>query len=75
LSIERSRKHGPFDSRYPPIRHRPLPARLWRIGDEPCDWQGFLAKFHTGLRRHDFDALASYESYRNDERRVAARAV
>jgi hypothetical protein len=66
LSIEDSRKHGPFDSRYPPIRHKPTPASLWRLGEERTDWQGFLARFYQGCRRHDFDALAAYESYWNN---------
>jgi hypothetical protein len=39
---------------------------LWRLGEERTDWQGFLARFYPGCRRHDFDALAAYESYWND---------
>jgi hypothetical protein len=66
LRIEHSRKHGPFDSRCPPIRHKPAPASLWRLGEERTDWQGFLARFYPGCRRHDFDALAAYEAYCND---------
>jgi hypothetical protein len=65
LRIEHSRKHGPFDSRYSPIRHKPAPVSLWRLGEERTDWQGFLARFYPGCRRHDFDALAAYESYCN----------
>jgi hypothetical protein len=67
LSTEHSRKHGPFDRRYPPFRHKPAPASLWRLGEEPIDWKGFLARFFPGSRRHDFDALAAYESYRDDD--------
>jgi hypothetical protein len=63
---EHSRKHGPFDLRYPPIRHQPSPASLWRLGDERLDWQGFLARFFPDSRRHDFEPLAAYESYRDD---------
>jgi hypothetical protein len=66
LPIEHSRKHGPFDRRYPPIPHKPAPASLWRLGEERLDWQGFLARFFPDSGRHDFDALAAYESYRND---------
>lgn len=62
MRIEHSRKHGPFDLRCPPIRHKPPPASLWRLGEEPVDW---LARFYPGCRRHDFDALAAYESYCN----------
>ena len=66
MRIEHSRKHGPFDPRYPPIGHKPVPAGLWRRGEARLDWQGFLARFHPGYRRHDFDVLAAYESYVND---------
>lgn len=66
MSIEHSRKRGPFDGRSPSKRHKPVPASLWRRGDEPADWERFLARFFPGCRRHDFDALAAYESYRND---------
>jgi hypothetical protein len=66
MRVEHSRKHGPFDSRYPPIRHTPTPASLWRLGEERLDWQGFLGRFFPDSRRHDFDALAAYESYLND---------
>jgi hypothetical protein len=65
LRIEHSRKHGAFDSRYPPIRHKPAPASLWRSGEERTDWQGFLARFYPGCPRHEFDALAAYASDRN----------
>ena len=66
MRTEHSRKHGAFDSRYPPIRHRPAPASPWHLGEERTDWQGFLARFYPGCRRHDFDALAAYESDWND---------
>jgi hypothetical protein len=66
MRVEHSRKHGPFDPRYPPVRHKPVPASLWRLGDERLDWQGFLARFFPESRRHDLDALAAYESYAND---------
>jgi hypothetical protein len=66
MSIEQSRKHGAFDSRYPLIGHKTAPASLWRPGEERLAWQGFLARFYPRSGRHDFDALAAYESYRND---------
>ena len=72
MRIEHSRKHGPFDRRFPPIRHRQAPASLWRLGEERLDWQGFVARFFPGSRRHDFDVLAAYESYGNDAERRAA---
>lgn len=66
MNIEHSRKHGPFDLRYPPIRHTPAPESLWRLGEKRLDWLGFVARFYPGRRRHDFDVLAAYESYRDD---------
>ena len=55
-----------FDTRYPPTRHAPIPASLWRSGEERLDWQEFLARFFPDRRRHDREALAAYESYVND---------
>jgi hypothetical protein len=69
LSMEASRKHGPFDSRYPLIRHKPSPRSRSRRGEARADWEGFLARFYPNSRRHDFDVLAAYESYRNDSSR------
>jgi hypothetical protein len=66
MRIEQSRKHGAFDPRYAPARHEPAPASLWRLGEERLDWRGFRARFFPDSRRHDFDAIAAYESYRND---------
>jgi hypothetical protein len=66
LRIEHARKHGPFDPRFPPIRHTPVPASLWRPGEERLGWQGFLARFFPNSTRHDFEVLAAYESYLND---------
>ena len=68
MHVEHARKHGPFDSRYPPIRHEPTPASLWRLGEERLDWHGFRGRFFPDSRRHDFDALVAYESYLNDGR-------
>jgi len=65
LRIEHSRKHGAFDSRYPPTRHTPVPTSLW-LGEKRLDWQEFLARFFPDRRRHDREALAAYESYVND---------
>jgi hypothetical protein len=65
MRIEHSRKRGPFDPRYAPIRHKPVPVSLWRLGEERLDWQAFLARFFPDSRRHDSDALVVYESYVN----------
>jgi hypothetical protein len=63
--MKHSRKHGAFDSRYPPTRHKPPPTSLWH-GEERLDWQEFLARFFPDRRRHDREALAAYEAYVND---------
>lgn len=76
MRLEHSRKHGAFDLRYPTIRHKPAPVSPRRLDEERLDWQGFLARFYPGRRRHDFDAVAAYESYLNDaERERPGRAV
>ena len=66
--VEASRRHGPFDLRYP-VRLK-LAATAWEPqpdegGMERLDWSPFLARFFPNSHRHDFDALAAYESYRN----------
>ena len=66
--VEASRRHGSFDLRYP-VRPK-LAATAWELqpdegGIERLDWSPFLARFFPNSRRHDFDALAAYESYRN----------
>jgi hypothetical protein len=66
--VESSRRHGPFDVRYP-LRPK-LAAITWELqpGEdrlERLDWSAFLARFFPNRRRHDLEALAAYESYRN----------
>jgi hypothetical protein len=34
-------------------------------GAERLDWSVFLARFFPNRSRHDFEALAAYEAYRN----------
>jgi hypothetical protein len=66
VSVEASRRHGPFDSRYPLIRHKPSPRSLRARGEDRTDFAGFLARFYPHSRRHDFDVLAAYVSYATD---------
>jgi hypothetical protein len=68
LSVEAPRKHGPFDSRYPVIRHKLRPQSLRGRGEDRTDWDGFLVRFYPRSRRHDFDVLAAYEAYTSDVR-------
>jgi len=66
--VEPARRHGPFDTRYP-VRPKPA-ATTWELHPDEdrlqrLDWSSFLARFFSNRRRHDFQALAAYESYRN----------
>ena len=75
--VEPARRHGPFDTRYP-VRPK-LAARTWELqpdedGLERLDWSAFLARFFPNRPRHDFDALAAYESYRNALEQASAAA-
>ena len=75
--VEPARRHGPFDSRYPA---RPkLAATAWElqpdeVGLGRLDWSAFLARFFPNRRRHDFEALAAYASYRNALEQASAAA-
>ena len=66
--IESSRKHGPFDPRYPVLPK--LAAPVWEPRpdeneQERLDWSAFLARFFPNHRRHDLETLTAYEAYRN----------
>ena len=66
--FESARKHGPFDDRYPARQKLPAPRldlRLGGEGEERLEWSAFLARFFPNRRRHDFEAIAAYEAYRN----------
>jgi hypothetical protein len=72
--VESGRKHGPFDPRYPVRRKIATPVwELQRDRDGPgrLEWSVFLARFFPNRRRHDFEALAAYEAYRNALDRAA----
>jgi hypothetical protein len=73
--VESGRKHGPFDLRYPVRRKIATPVwELQRDRDGPArlEWSAFLARFFPNRRRHDFEALAAYEAYRNALDRAAS---
>jgi hypothetical protein len=74
--VESSRRHGPFDTRYQ--ARTKLAAAVWVLQSEDAserlDWPAFLARFFPTSRRHDFDALAGYESYRNALEHASAAA-
>jgi hypothetical protein len=78
MMVEPARRHGPFDSRYP-LRSK-LAATAWElqpdeVGLGRLDWSAFLARFFPNRRRHDFEALAAYESYRNALEQASAATV
>ena len=72
--VESMRKHGPFDFRYP-VRPK-IATPVWELqrdrdGPGRLAWSVFLARFFPNRRRHDFEALAAYEAYRNAFDRAA----
>jgi hypothetical protein len=72
--VESGRKHGPFDFRYP-VR-RKIAKSVWELrrdrdGPRRLEWPVFLERFFPSGRRHDFEALAAYEAYRNALDRAA----
>jgi hypothetical protein len=76
--VEPARRHGPFDTRHP-VRLK-LAATTWELqpdedGLERLDWSAFAARFFPKTRRHDFEALAAYQSYRDALERASAAAV
>jgi hypothetical protein len=73
--LDVGRKHGPFDLRYP-VR-RKLATSVWELQpqrDRPerLEWSVFVARFFPNRRRHDSEALAAYEAYRNALDRAAS---
>jgi hypothetical protein len=73
--VESGRKHGPFDFRYP-VR-RKLATPVWELqpdrdGPGKLEWSAFLERFFPNRRRHDSEALAAYEAYRNALDRAAS---
>jgi hypothetical protein len=73
--VESGRKHGPFDFRYP-VR-RKLATPVWELqpdrnGPGKLEWSAFMERFFPNRRRHDSEALAGYEAYRNALDRAAS---
>jgi hypothetical protein len=73
--VELGYKHGPFDFRYRVPRKIATP--VWELqpdrdGPGRLGWSAFLARFFPTRRRHDFEALAAYEGYRNALDRAAS---
>ena len=73
--VESERKHGPFDFGYPVRRKTATP--VWELQRHPdragrLEWSIFLARFFASRGRHDFEALAAHEAYRNALERAAS---
>jgi hypothetical protein len=68
--VEASRKHGPFDRRWPCAGKEssdaaPTAARLRAVeAAEALDWDGFSSRFFRGRRRHDSEARSAYAAYK-----------
>jgi hypothetical protein len=66
--VDPSRKHGPFDVRYPTPERLVTPVwelRPAQLREGKIDSAVFLERFFPNRGRHDFEALAAYEGYRN----------
>jgi hypothetical protein len=67
--IQPSRKHGPFDPRWPCVRRdsssgrdtEPLSASE---AEEELDWDSFSARHFSERGRHDSEARSAYAAYR-----------
>ena len=67
--MEASRRHGPFDTRWPSIRKdssgsAPTAPRLSaKEVAEALDWQSFSARYFPKRGRHDAEARSAYAAY------------
>ena len=70
MTIETSRRHGPFDARWPSGRRDGsdgVPATALLAADVPerLDWSALSARYFRGRRRHNLEALSAYAAYRH----------
>jgi hypothetical protein len=77
--IEASRKHGPFDSRWPKRRLRvtsdwgvTAAVGLEAVPDG-LDWVAFSRRYFPGRRRHDLEAISAYHEYQDGRPRESRR--
>jgi hypothetical protein len=67
--VEASRKHGPFDTRWPSARRdsagavSTAPPLRAEEAAEALDWEDFSNRYFPGRRRHDMEALTAYATY------------
>jgi hypothetical protein len=68
--VEASRKHGPFDARWPCLRKDSsdalATAPLLRAAEaaEALDWDAFSNRYFRERRRHDSEARSAYAAYK-----------
>jgi len=66
--VEASRKHGPFDMRWPCARKDSsalsTPLLSAEQVAEALDWQAFSARYFPERSRHDSEARSAYAAYR-----------
>ncbi len=67
--VEASRKHGPFDTRWPSARKdsagavSTAPPLRAEEAAEALEWEAFSNRYFPGRRRHDMEALTAYATY------------
>jgi hypothetical protein len=67
--VEASRKHGPFDTRWPCLRKESSDAlstaSVLSTADaaEALDWQAFSARYFPERSRHDSEVRSAYMAY------------
>ena len=67
--MEASRKHGPFDMRWPSARSdgssavQTAPLLRAEEAAEALDWEAFSNRYFPGRRRHNMEALTAYATY------------
>ena len=68
--VEASRRHGPFDARWPFARRdssaavSTVPSLRGAEAAEALDWGAFSNRYFPGRRRHDMEALTGYATYK-----------
>jgi hypothetical protein len=68
--VEASRKHGPFDTRWPSARKEssdaaPTAPPLRAVeASEALDWDAFSNRYFPWRRRRDMEALTAYATYK-----------
>jgi hypothetical protein len=68
--VEVSRRHGPFDTRWPSARKDSagavptVPPLRAAEAAEALDWEAFSNRYFAGRRRHDMEALTAYATYK-----------